>query len=1601
MNPSSKIFAQSSNPLTGKMEWIEQEEQYDFHQEVAASSYGDMLHDKDRNIKYHEALKKVIRQMKQKGKEVHVLDIGTGTGLLAMMAARLGADSVVACEAFVPMAQCCLQVLKDNGLEDKVLLISKRSTELKVGVDLTRRANLLVTEVFDTELIGEGAIGTFNHAREELLEEDAIVIPSRSRIYGQLVSSPSVTRWKQIYPISYKGDYLYPPSELNQCLGSPGVHDIHLDEIPEESVLRLSEKFVIFEFDFTKPLPTKACRRLPVLIPGARGGMCDGLFFWWDLDMDSEGTIQISCSPTRTESKTLIDQDDVKDVISKSPWREHWMQAVYYFAETRSPRPFTVFGSEGVNLVACHDEYSHWFDIEPLLPDEESSIQPSIPVCSCGIHMVMSRQRIAAINDQRRHEYWNRLIGGIKSHVDESGMEVVAYLPDEGSWILGLLLLKQIGSKVKHVYFRQTNHITQRLLKSFISANRLDKTKVTVLSRDVEQITEGDFENCQPNMILAEPFSPNARAPWHHLMFLMSLPDFLKKSKDLLIFPGRATIRAVAVDFQDLWKIRAPVRHVEGFNLSAFDELIERSSVLTRDAVEPHPLWEYPGKALSKPFTVASLDLQEHRDLPTDSFECSVSLGGSGVLNGIAFWMEWYSVDLPSMSSPCRRLHHFSTGPIADVVLGERISWDPHVMQGVHFTPEHHLVGGVGDKLDVHLVSRAKFRNNSELDLNFEIHCVDEHSDDCCSEMTKRELGEDEVDVVEKRLKTLDEQEPEDKKPSSVSSGNQPRLCPFLDTINRSVLDFDFEKLCSVSLSRINVYACLVCGKYFQGRGQATHAYTHSVADGHHVFLNLETHRFYCLPDNYEIIDSSLNDILYLLNPTFTAAQIKRIDQTTKMSRALDGTLYHPGNVGLNNIKANDYCNVVLQALSHVPPLRDFFLDAKNLQGIKHAPGDNSIELVRRFGELMRKLWNPRNFKAHVSPHEMLQAVVLCSKKRFQITEQGDSVEFLCWILNALHLALGGTRKRNSSVIYKAFQGQMRVYTRKMPPVDLEQKERDKLLQTEEYQESSEDTPFLYLSADLPPPPLFKDELKENIIPQVNFFVMMSKFNAMTEKTLTSYRGNMVKRYEIRRLPPYIIVCIKLVLGVLAFLLREIGAKVEFEGLLFLFESHQLLFRELSAVFQGRAAIGRFTKNNFFVEKNPTIVNFPIRGVDFGEFLTPEIRAKHDRTVYDLLANIVHDGQPGAGKGTYRVHVQHVGSGQWFEMQDLMVRDILPPMITLTEAYIQIYQLRLTDETDVAPMDHDLHATFAPVAKEENGNNQMAGTEERSNNTMSIAAGSWMLAEIGGGGVPTVSLVFVLESVDGCRGTWPILPTASMIAGILLIFACFCEARGMYVVYLTISGVVFAMALCFLCLWLSAVTSGNEAKEVVVSSKPIHRKSLHVPSKQQGPYGFPLRQYEQPSKENNLFKFAIEKFPKSPVLIQEVPESPKRGMMRVPVKSPLSDPPFTFHIRQEGSGHEEHTILESSNRQARFDFESAGLEPYVMPAGKSKCMRENAWSPFRILWLISVFMYLGVTFSGMLVTGYALANETGPMCGWKASIKRMPVVVFDEDEWKS
>ena len=62
--------------------------------------------------------------------------------------------------------------------------------------------------------------------------------------------------------------------------------------------------------------------------------------------------------------------------------------------------------------------------------------------------------------------------------------------------------------------------------------------------------------------------------------------------------------------------------------------------------------------------------------------------------------------------------------------------------------------------------------------------------------------------------------------------------------------------------------------------------------------------------------------------------------------------------------------NVVLQAMTHVRPLRDYLLLESNLV----REGESTSVLVERLGEFVRKIWNPRAFKCHVSPHEVVQA---------------------------------------------------------------------------------------------------------------------------------------------------------------------------------------------------------------------------------------------------------------------------------------------------------------------------------------------------------------------------------------------------------------------------------------------------------------------------------------------------------------------------------------------------------------------------------------------------------------------------------------------------
>ena len=136
----------------------------------------EMVRDEARNAAFEAALARAVRP------DSRILDIGAGSGLLAMMAARAGARQVMTCESNPAVADAAAAIIAANGYANRVRLISKPSTEIDPEGDLGGRADLIVSEVLSNELIGEDVLATFEDAVGRLLAPGGRVIPASGAV---------------------------------------------------------------------------------------------------------------------------------------------------------------------------------------------------------------------------------------------------------------------------------------------------------------------------------------------------------------------------------------------------------------------------------------------------------------------------------------------------------------------------------------------------------------------------------------------------------------------------------------------------------------------------------------------------------------------------------------------------------------------------------------------------------------------------------------------------------------------------------------------------------------------------------------------------------------------------------------------------------------------------------------------------------------------------------------------------------------------------------------------------------------------------------------------------------------------------------------------------------------------------------------------------------------------------------------------------------------------------------------------------------------------------------------------------------------------------
>ncbi|MEM8792986.1 MAG: 50S ribosomal protein L11 methyltransferase [Pseudomonadota bacterium] len=139
-----------------------------------------IVHDHGRNTAYRRAIEASVKP------GMLVLEIGAGTGLLAMMAARAGAAHVYTIEGNPIMAKIARECVARNGLADRVTVLHRHSSAVKIGEDLPRLADLLIHEILSADLLDEGVLPSIAHARRELLTPDALLLPERLWIEGAL-----------------------------------------------------------------------------------------------------------------------------------------------------------------------------------------------------------------------------------------------------------------------------------------------------------------------------------------------------------------------------------------------------------------------------------------------------------------------------------------------------------------------------------------------------------------------------------------------------------------------------------------------------------------------------------------------------------------------------------------------------------------------------------------------------------------------------------------------------------------------------------------------------------------------------------------------------------------------------------------------------------------------------------------------------------------------------------------------------------------------------------------------------------------------------------------------------------------------------------------------------------------------------------------------------------------------------------------------------------------------------------------------------------------------------------------------------------------------
>ncbi|RHY83628.1 hypothetical protein DYB26_000079 [Aphanomyces astaci] len=142
--------------------------------------YGMLLHQQNM-LQDHVRTSTYERAMMQNASDFHgkvVLDVGTGSGILAYFAIKAGAKRVYAVELSA-MAECARKLMNHNGMANKVVVIKGKMED----VELPEKVDIVISEPMGFFLVHERMLETYVLGRSKWMKPGGLMFPSTGTMF--------------------------------------------------------------------------------------------------------------------------------------------------------------------------------------------------------------------------------------------------------------------------------------------------------------------------------------------------------------------------------------------------------------------------------------------------------------------------------------------------------------------------------------------------------------------------------------------------------------------------------------------------------------------------------------------------------------------------------------------------------------------------------------------------------------------------------------------------------------------------------------------------------------------------------------------------------------------------------------------------------------------------------------------------------------------------------------------------------------------------------------------------------------------------------------------------------------------------------------------------------------------------------------------------------------------------------------------------------------------------------------------------------------------------------------------------------------------------